>query len=391
VALNEIIGLIKSAKRPMIYAGGGIISGNASDELLEFAERSQIPVATTLMGIGGFPEGHPLSLKWLGMHGTVYANCAVNESDLLLALGVRFDDRVTGKVEKFAEHGTIVHIDIDFSELNKNKVVKLPVLSDIKYALGELNRLLAAGGYQPASKQFNLFPGWLEKIYQWKERYPLDFKDTDEAILPQHVIRLLHELTAGEAIIATGVGQHQMWAGQYYDFTHPRQFLTSAGLGAMGFGFPASLGAKVAFPDRQVIDIDGDGSFLMNVQELACAHVEGIAAKVIIINNQHLGMVVQWEDRFYNSNRGHTFLGDPRDRERIYPDYVELCRGFGVKCERVIEKKDLRGALQRMLDSDECYVLDVMTPFTEHVMPMIPSGKTYRDIIIDERHGKFEG
>ena len=391
VALNEIIGLIKSAKRPMIYAGGGIISGNASDELLEFAERSQIPVATTLMGIGGFPEGHSLSLKWLGMHGTVYANCAVNESDLLLALGVRFDDRVTGKVEKFAEHGTIVHIDIDFSELNKNKVVKLPVLSDIKYALGELNRLLAAGGYQRVSKQFNLFPDWLEKIYQWKERYPLDFKDTDEAILPQHVIRLLHELTNGEAIIATGVGQHQMWAGQYYDFTHPRQFLTSAGLGAMGFGFPASLGAKVAFPDRQVIDIDGDGSFLMNVQELACAHVEGIAAKVIIINNQHLGMVVQWEDRFYNSNRGHTFLGDPRDRERIYPDYVELCRGFGVKCERVIEKKDLRGALQRMLDSDECYVLDVMTPFTEHVMPMIPSGKTYRDIIIDERHGKFEG
>ncbi|HSZ79614.1 MAG TPA: biosynthetic-type acetolactate synthase large subunit [Chthoniobacterales bacterium] len=391
VALNEIIGLIKSAKRPMIYAGGGIISGNASDELLEFAERSQIPVATTLMGIGGFPEGHPLSLKWLGMHGTVYANCAVNESDLLLALGVRFDDRVTGKVEKFAEHGTIVHVDIDFSELNKNKVVKLPVLSDIKYALGELNRLLAAGGYQRVSKEFNLFPDWLEKIYQWKERYPLDFKDTDEAILPQHVIRLLHELTNGEAIIATGVGQHQMWAGQYYDFTHPRQFLTSAGLGAMGFGFPASLGAKVAFPDRQVIDIDGDGSFLMNVQELACAHVEGIAAKVIIINNQHLGMVVQWEDRFYNSNRGHTFLGDPRDRERIYPDYVELCRGFGVKCERVIEKKDLRDALQRMLDSDECYVLDVMTPFTEHVMPMIPSGKTYRDIIIDERHGKFEG
>jgi acetolactate synthase-1/2/3 large subunit len=391
VALNEIIGLIKSAKRPMIYAGGGIISADASGELLEFAERSQIPVATTLMGIGGFPEKHPLSLKWLGMHGTVYANCAVNESDLLLALGVRFDDRVTGKVEKFAEHGTIVHIDIDFAELNKNKVVKLPVLSDIKYALGELNRLLAAGGYQRSSTEFNLFPDWLKKIHQWKARYPLDFKDTDEAILPQHVIRLLYELTNGDAIITTGVGQHQMWAGQYYDFSDPRQFLTSAGLGAMGFGFPAALGAKVAFPNRQVVDIDGDGSFLMNVQELACAHVEGIAAKVIILNNQHLGMVVQWEDRFYNSTRGHTFLGDPRDRERIYPDYVELCRGFGVKCERVIDKKDLQAAMQRMLDSDECYVLDVMTPFTEHVMPMIPAGKTYKDIIIDQRHGKFEG
>ena len=391
VALNEIIGLIKSARRPMIYAGGGIISSDAASELLEFAERTQIPVATTLMGIGGFPEAHPLSLKWLGMHGTVYANCAVNESDLLLALGVRFDDRVTGKVEKFAEHGTIVHVDIDFSELNKNKIVKLPVLSDVKYALGELNRLLAAGGFERSSKDFRLFPDWLAQIQRWKERYPLDFKDTDDAILPQHVIRLLYEMTKGEAIITTGVGQHQMWAGQYYDFNTPRQFLTSAGLGAMGFGFPAALGAKVAFPDRQVIDVDGDGSFLMNVQELACAHAEGIAAKSIIINNQHLGMVVQWEDRFYNSNRGHTFLGDPQDRERIYPDYVELCRGFGVKCERVIEKKELRPALQRMLDADECYILDVMTPYTEHVLPMIPSGKTYRDVIIDERYGKFEG
>src|SRR3984957_10876839 len=210
VALNEVIGLIKSAHRPMIYAGGGIISSHAAAELLEFAERTQIPVATTLMGIGGFPEDHPLSLKWLGMHGTVYANCAVNESDLLLALGVRFDDRVTGKVEKFAEHGTIVQIDVDFAELNKNKVVKLPVLSDIKFALGELNRLLATGGYQRTSKGVSLFPEWLAKIHQWKTRYPLDFKDTDEAILPQHVVRLLHELTNGDAIITTGVGQHQM-------------------------------------------------------------------------------------------------------------------------------------------------------------------------------------
>ena len=391
VALNEIIGLIKSARRPMIYAGGGIISSDAASELLEFAERTQIPVATTLMGIGGFPEGHPLSLKWLGMHGTVYANCAVNESDLLLALGVRFDDRVTGKVEKFAEHGTIVHVDIDFSELNKNKVVKLPVHSDVKFALGELNHLLAAGGFKRSSKDFHLFPDWQAQIRRWKERYPLGFKDTDDAILPQYVIRLLYEMTKGEAIITTGVGQHQMWAGQYYDFNTPRQFLTSAGLGAMGFGFPAALGAKVAFPDRQVIDVDGDGSLLMNVQELACAYVEGIAAKCVIINNQHLGMVVQWEDRFYNSNRGHTFLGDPQDRERIYPDYVELCRGFGVKCERVIEKKGLRPALQRMLDADECYILDVITPYTEHVLPMIPSGKTYRDVIIDERYGRFEG
>lgn len=391
VALNEVIGLIKSAKRPMIYAGGGIISAEASRELLEFVERTQIPVATTLMGIGGFPELHPLSLKWLGMHGTVYANCAVNEADLLLALGVRFDDRVTGKVERFAEHGTIVHIDIDFSELNKNKVVKLPVHSDIKYALKELNRLLAQGGYERSSKTSDRFPEWFNKIQHWKERYPLDFHDTDTVILPQYVMRLLHEMTNGDAIITTGVGQHQMWAGQYYDFKFSRQFITSAGLGSMGFGFPAALGAKVAWPNRQVIDIDGDGSFLMNIQELACAHIERIAAKAIILNNQHLGMVVQWEDRFYNSNRGHTFLGDPRDRDRIYPDYVKLCEGFGVKCERVLHKEDLRAAVQRMLDADECYVLDIMIPFTEHVMPMIPTGKTYRDVIIDGHYGQFEG
>ncbi len=388
VALNEVIGLIKSARRPMIYAGGGIITAEAAPELLEFAEQSQIPVATTLMGIGGFPENHPLSLKWLGMHGTVYANCAVNEADLLLALGVRFDDRVTGKVEKFAEHGTIVHVDIDFSELNKNKVVKLPIHSDIKYALSELNRLLRESGFAGSTEPVR---AWHEQIDRWKKRYPLDFNDTEDLIQPQYVIRLLHELTKGDAIVSTGVGQHQMWAGQYYDFTRSRQFITSAGLGAMGFGFPAALGAKVAHPEKQVIDIDGDGSFLMNIQELACAHIEEIAAKVIILNNQHLGMVVQWEDRFYKGNRGHTFLGDPRDRKRIYPDYVELCSGFGVKCERVLQKRDLRPALERLLDSTECYVLDVMVPYTEHVLPMIPSGKTYRDIIIDQRHGKFEG
>jgi acetolactate synthase-1/2/3 large subunit len=234
-------------------------------------------------------------------------------------------------------------------------------------------------------KHFNAFPDWYSKIYDWKEKYPFSFRETENVIQPQYAIRLLCEMTHGEAIITTGVGQHQMWAGQHYDFVHPRSFLTSAGLGSMGFGFPAALGAKVAFPERQVIDIDGDGSFLMNVQELATAHIEQIAAKAIILNNQYLGMVVQWEDRFYKSNRGHTFLGDPRDLERIYPDYVTLCHGFGVKCERVINKADLRGAIQRMLDSDEAYVLDVMVPYTEHVLPMIPSGATYKDVITEGR------
>jgi len=383
VALNELIGMLGDAKAPMIYCGGGVISGEASAELLEFAERTQIPVATTLMGIGGFPETHTLSLKWLGMHGTVYANNAVNEADLLLAIGVRFDDRVTGKVEKFCEHGKIVHIDIDNSEINKNKAVCLPILSDLKYAITRLNKLLDQAGYKRTTKNFSRYPDWYKQIDAWKTKHPLSFKDTEDVIQPQHVIQLLCEMTKGDAIITTGVGQHQMWAAQFYDFDAPRRLVTSAGLGSMGFGYPSAMGAKVGMPNKQVIDIDGDGSFLMNVQELATAHIEGIAAKAIILNNQHLGMVVQWEDRFHGGNRGHTFLGDPRDLQRIYPDYVDICKGFGVTCERVIHKKDLPAAMKRMLDSKEVYILDVMTPYTEHVLPMIPSGKTYKDIITE--------
>jgi len=393
LALNEVIGLLQHARAPMIYCGGGIISGNASEELMEFVERTGIPVATTLMGIGCFPETHPLSLKWLGMHGTVYANNAVNEADLLLAIGVRFDDRVTGKVSEFAKHGTIVHIDIDAAEINKNKVVRLPIVSDVKYALARLNELLERAGKKRVKADHSAFPEWYDKIGAWREEYPFNFKDTDDIIQPQYAIRLLYELTKGDAIITTGVGQHQMWAGQFYDYTKPRTLLTSAGLGSMGFGYPAAIGAKVAFPDKQVVDIDGDGSFLMNVQELALAHVEGVAAKCMILNNQWLGMVMQWEDRFYKSNRGHTFLGNPKktyegsldDSAGIYPDYVKICEGFAVPCERVMHKKDLRAAMQRMLDSTEPYVLDVMVPYTEHVLPMIPSGATYKDVIYEGR------
>ncbi|MFZ4115481.1 MAG: biosynthetic-type acetolactate synthase large subunit [Chthoniobacterales bacterium] len=379
--LEHVLELLGKAERPMIYCGGGIISSNASAELLEFVEQTHIPVATTLMGIGCFPENHPLSLKWLGMHGTVYANNAVNEADLLLALGVRFDDRVTGKVEKFCEHGTIVHIDIDASEMNKNRTVQWPILSDVKNALQRLNELLRHPTWKELTEDAQRFSAWHEQIALWKKKHPLRFHDTEDAIQPQHVIEVLYEMTQGEAIITTGVGQHQMWAAQYYSFTHPRTFLTSAGLGAMGFGYPAALGAKLAFPEKQVIDIDGDGSFLMNIQELATAHLEGIAAKVIILNNQHLGMVVQWEDLFYKSNRGHTFLGDVKNPERIYPDYVTICKGFGIPAERVLHKKDLRPALERLLSSKEACLLDVMTPYTEHVLPMIPSGGTYKDII----------
>ncbi len=408
--LNEIIGLLEKSERPVLYVGGGIITGNASEELRRFAEAAQIPVTTTIMGCGAFPETHPLSLRWLGMHGAAFANWAVSGeyearksptepmkliapgADLLLAFGVRFDDRVTGKVDKFCERGTIVHLDIDPSEINKNKPANLPVISDVKYALGRLAEMVRE---RPLQKQYT---AWHKQVEAWKEKAPFGYLVTEEVmksqhmrehlkgretevILPQMAIEMLYQLTNGEAIITTGVGQHQMWSAQFYKFKYPRQLLTSAGLGSMGYGYPAALGAKVACPDRQVIDIDGDGSFLMNIQELATAHIEKIAAKAIILNNQHLGMVMQWEDRFYKGNRGHTYLGDPENRHQIYPDYVAVCNSFNVKCERVIYQKDLRAALQRMLEADEPYVLDVVVPYTEHVLPFIPANRTVADMI----------
>ena len=382
LALNEVIGLIKEAECPMIYCGGGIVTGDAAGELREFVERSGIPVASTIMGIGAFPESHELSLKWLGMHGTVYANNAVNEADLLIALGVRFDDRVTGKVTEFAKHGTIVHIDIDNSEINKNKVVRLPILANVKEALARLNELLDQAGSKRRGSGFDQYRAWYAKIAQWKEDNPLTYEDPDPRLIPpQYVIGELYDLTEGELIVTTGVGQHQMWAGQYYHFDHPRRFITSAGLGSMGYGFPAALGAKLAYPDVEVVDIDGDGSFLMNVQELATAKAEKIAAKALILNNQHLGMVVQWEDLKYESNRAHTYLGKPDAPTDIYPDYVKMCASFGVTCERVLQRSEIRPALKRMLASKEPYVLDVIVPYTEHVLPMIPGGMTYKDII----------
>jgi acetolactate synthase-1/2/3 large subunit len=410
VALNEIMGLIEKAERPVLYVGGGIISSGAAEELKKFAEAAQIPVTTTLMGVGGFPETHPLSLRWLGMHGAAFANWAVNGeykqrtnpndpmvkikdgADLLLAFGVRFDDRVTGKFEEFCKHGTIVHLDIDASELNKNRRANLAVVGDIKDALTRLNAMMAK---RPLNKKHT---GWLEQIAEWKQKGPFAYTITqeiagsdhmkdhlkgheDQIVLQQMVVEALYELTQGDAYITTGVGQHQMWAGQWYKYQFPRQFITSGGLGSMGFGYPAALGVKVAHPDKEVIDIDGDGSFLMNIQELATAHVEKIAAKAIILNNQHLGMVVQWEDKFYAGNRGHTYLGDPDKREQIYPDYVRVCNSFNVKCERVMFKKDLRPAIQRMLDAKEPYVLDVIVPYTEHVLPFVPANRTVADMI----------
>ena len=321
-------------------------------------------------------------MKWFGMHGSAYGNWAVDQSDLLLTLGARFDDRITGDVQKFAPHAKIVHIDIDASEHNKNKRVNHAVCSDLKYAIGRLNVLLAAGKFTAPDTQ-----AWHEQIGAWKRDYPFRYEASPH-IQPQEAVRALFELSKGEAIITTGVGQHQMWAAQHYNFAQPRRFISSLGLGAMGFGYPAALGAKVACPDQQVVDIDGDGSFLMNVQELATAKIEKIAAKAMILNNQHLGMVVQWEDRFYDSVRGNTILGDvtnigsPDNPAALYPDFVKIAEGFGVKGRRVIKKSELRAAIQEMLDHDGPYVLDVVVPYTEHVLPMIPGGRTVKEMIL---------
>ncbi|MGA2444265.1 MAG: biosynthetic-type acetolactate synthase large subunit [Opitutaceae bacterium] len=380
--LRQIIQMIGEAKRPMLYVGGGIISAGAHQELLSFAERTNIPVATTLMGVGAFPETHRLSMKWFGMHGSAYGNWAVDQSDLLLVLGARFDDRITGDVHKFAAHAKIVHIDIDASEHNKNKRVNYTICSDLKHAIGRMNELMVAQKFAAPDTKV-----WHGQISEWRRDNPFRY-ETSPHIQPQEAVRTLFELTRGEAIITTGVGQHQMWAAQHYNFAEPRRFISSLGLGAMGFGYPAAVGAKVACPDRQVIDIDGDGSFLMNVQELATARIEKIAAKAMILNNQHLGMVVQWEDRFYDSVRGNTILGDvnnigsPDNPAALYPDFVKIAEGFGVKGRRVIKKNQLRQAIQEMLDHDGPYVLDVVVPYTEHVLPMIPAGRSVKEMIL---------
>jgi len=381
VAMNEAIGLIKQAQRPVLYCGGGIISGEAHKALLEFAERTGIPVTTTLMGVGGFPETHPLSIKWLGMHGSVAANNAANEADLLLALGVRFDDRVTGKVEKFCEHGTIIHIDIDNAEINKNKLVRLPIVADVGEALRHLNGLLDKAGWKRQKSNWPHYAEWRRQVDQWKKDSPMTYEEEPGCIAPQWVIEKLYELTKGDIYMTTGVGQHQMWAAQWYHFDEPRRLITSLGLGSMGYGLPAALGVKCAFPDKHVVNIDGDGSFLMNVQELATAIAEKIPVKTIILNNQHLGMVVQWEDLKYKSNRAHTFLGKLHEPKDIYPDYVKMCEAFEVPCERIFQKEDVVPAIRRMLASKTAYVLDIMVPYTEHVLPMIPGGMTYKDII----------
>lgn len=382
--IAQVAAAIKRAKRPVIYAGGGVIAGEASDELRELVRKTGIPVTMTLMGLGAYPSGERLSLDMLGMHGSVYSNYAVDECDLLLALGVRFDDRVTGKVSEFAKHAKIVHIDIDPSEINKNKEAHIPIVSDVGYALAELNKIVEA----PSD-----LSDWCARIDAWKKAEPFKYDRDFPGILPQHAISELSRLTADrETVVSVGVGQHQMWAAQYFKFRRPRGWMSSSGLGTMGFGLPAAMGAKVAHPDALVVDIDGDGSFLMNVQELATCHCEKIPVKVLLLNNQHLGMVVQWEDRFHAGNRAHTYLGPIDNPEAVgqgngigpeqrYPDFVTIARGFGCGGRHVKEKAELVDALREMIDYDGTFVLDVQVPYQEHVLPMIPAGMTVKDLI----------
>jgi acetolactate synthase-1/2/3 large subunit len=383
--IEAIAAAIRASHRPVIYAGGGIVAADASEELRRLVHTTGIPVTTTLMGLGALPGDHPLSLDMLGMHGSVYANYAVHECDLLLALGVRFDDRVTGKVSAFAPQAKIVHVDLDPSELNKNKPAHISIAADVKQVLADLNAIVEP----PAAE---LGP-WIARINGWKRSDPLDYDHDSPDILPQHAIRELWRLTQDRpTIIATGVGQHQMWAAQFYKFRRPRTCLTSGGLGTMGFGLPAAIGAKIAHPDALVIDIDGDGSLLMNIQEMATCHCEKAPVKIMLLNNQHLGMVVQWEDRFFGSNRAHTYLG-PIDRPEAtgsangittgerYPDFAQIARGFGWQARHVAEKVELTDALSEMIDSPEPYLLDIAVPYQEHVLPMIPSGMTVRELI----------
>ncbi|QDT65572.1 biosynthetic-type acetolactate synthase large subunit [Calycomorphotria hydatis] len=386
--VRQILAAIRRSKKPILYVGGGCVNSDAAEELTNFAHRTGIPVTTTVMGIGAFPAEDPQSLHMLGMHGTVYANYATNDADLLLALGVRFDDRVTGKLEEFAKHGKIVHVDLDASEIHKNKEAHIPVIADVKKTLQALNAMIEDEDIPEISE-------WTKQVQTWKKQHPLSYGDYDDAILQQYAIERVYQLTKEQdPYVAVGVGQHQMWAAQFFKFNKPRRWLSSSGLGTMGFGLPAAMGVAAVKSDELVIDIDGDGSFQMNIQELATLRCENLPVKILLLNNQHLGMVVQWEDRFMEGRRAHTYLGHKDDPEaagagdgmvtgETYPDFVTIAAGYGIPGAHVRKKSEFDAAVKKMLETDGPYLLDVICPYQEHVLPMIPSGKTVRDIITE--------
>ncbi|SHI80717.1 biosynthetic-type acetolactate synthase large subunit [Desulfofundulus thermosubterraneus] len=355
--LNRAAEAIARAERPVIYAGGGVVYSGAHRELRRFAELILAPVATTLMGLGGFPGDHPLSLGMLGMHGSKYANFAVCECDLLIAVGVRFDDRVTGKLESFASQARIMHIDIDPAEIGKNVRVDIPLVGDVKRVLSALIERLEAK-----------LPGaWQEKIQTWKKEYPITYEENGH-LKPQQVIREIYRVTKGQARITTEVGQHQMWAAHYYTYTRPRTFISSGGLGTMGFGLPAAIGVQVACPGEIVFDIAGDGSIQMNIQELATAVNYDLPVKVAIMDNGYLGMVRQWQELFYNRRYSYT--------ELVNPDFVKLAEAYGAVGMRVEKAADVRPALEQALATSKPVLIDFVIEREENVLPFVPPGES---------------
>jgi len=361
--IDKAIALLAQAERPLIYAGGGVIIPNASAELIEFAETALVPITTTLMGLGAIPGDHPFNLGMLGMHGTQSANYAVTECDLLIAIGVRFDDRVTGKIQTFAPNAQVIHIDIDPAEIGKNKKVDVPIVGDVKAVLQVMNQRLQKAQGRDA---------WLSRIRTWKENHPLRFKD-DDKLHPQYIIRVLSELLGDRGTIVSEVGQNQMWTALYYSFRRPRSWITSGGLGTMGYGFPAAIGAHYAKPDEPVFDIAGDGSFQMNIQELGTVAHYHIPVKVAILNNMYLGMVRQWQELFYDRRYSYTELPSV--------DFVKIANAYGVEGIRVDARDGVREALEAALDSDGPFVLDFRIEREENVFPMVPAGAAINEMI----------
>ena len=366
---------ILKAKQPVIYAGGGVILSNSNEELTELATKLNIPTTMTLMGLGAFPGTHKLSMGMLGMHGTYYANMAVSKCDLLIAVGARFDDRVTGKLSEFAPHAKIIHIDIDPTSISKNVKVDIPIVADCKYALTAMNRWFdVQEGFDGKEQEEKLGP-WLADIKDWKRKHPLGYVEEGDIIKPQFVVQKLHEMTQGDAIISTEVGQNQMWAAQFYHFNKPRHFLTSGGLGVMGYGFPAAIGAQMAAPDKIVIDVAGDGSIQMNIQELATARQYKCPVKVAILNNGYLGMVRQWQELFYDKRYAGTDLA-------ISPDFVKLAEAYGAVGLRATKVSEVEPVIKEALATDNTVFMDFVIAREEGVYPMVPAGKATTEMLL---------
>ncbi len=367
--IKKAVDLIKESERPVIYAGGGIIISGASGELREMAKITEIPVTLTLMGMGAFPHDSELFLGMLGMHGTYFANKAIQNSDLIIAIGARFDDRITGRLDAFAPQAKIIHIDIDPTSISKNVKVDIPIVGDAKNVVKEMNKLLS----KPGPKNIEKRKKWQKQISQWKKENPLTYKK-DDKLRPQYVVEKIYEVTKGEAIITTEVGQNQMWAQQFYKYNYPRQFITSGGLGTMGYGFPAAIGAKLGKPEKIVFDIAGDGSFQMNIQEIATAVNNKVGVKVAILNNGYLGMVRQWQQLFYNKRYSATDL-------TANPDFVKIAEAYGAAGIRVTKKDQVEDALKKAISVDGPVILDFLVEREENVFPMVPTGARLDEVI----------